>query len=515
MSSTENILVSVRVKPSREGSVWKCHENNTITGKHKRNETFALDKVFSPLNNTQDIYDSVVKKNVKSAVKGYHGSIMVFGQTNSGKTFTMLGTKRQPGIIPKVAEGLFRYIRDEHKRDFLIRVSYFEVYNEIVNDLLGTGSNLKIIKDKRGQIQIQGVTETDIIDQDQVINVIERGQRNRKIASNNFNEQSSRSHTIFRIIIESQNNDGSTARTAFLHLVDLAGSEAVGRNKLSGTRASEGRFINKSLLSLQRIITMLSGNNKGTHIPYRDSKLTRILENSLGGNSRVSIICTIAPEMANVEESFSTLRFATNAKKIRSEVKVNESLSKGQVLQHYKDKVDELQKVIEDLKKRSEMSSEMNSEMNSEKSSETSSPRESQALTGEQLNELLGEEEENKEEKEGLMKQVELANKLAEKFEAEIHANQRQINQLSSLIIQSDMIQDKEERRKEIEDSSDFGLFKVSVAEPVPPRRRENSILNVLSDKDTKIKTLEAKVVELELMLEETMGMLEKGTGDN
>ena len=481
---TENIVVSVRIKPTGQISAWKADKtNNSIIGnKSKREETFILDKLFTPLENTHDIYDSVAKRIVHSSIKGYHGAIVAYGQTNSGKTFTMLGTKSQPGIIPQVAEGLFKYIMDEKERDFLIRVSYFEVYNEVVNDLLGTGSNLKIIKDKNHQIQIQGVTETDIVDQDQVINVIERGQRNRKIASNNFNEQSSRSHTIFRIIIESQKKNGSNARTAFLHLVDLAGSEAVGRNKLSGTRASEGRFINKSLLSLQRIITMLSGNKEMNHIPYRDSKLTRILENSLGGNSKVSMICTIAPELSNVEESFSTLRFATNAKKIRSEVKVNESLSKGQVLQHYKDKVDELQKEIEELKRRS-------------------SPQRTR-------------EPEN-DEKEKL-KHEEIASRITEKFEAEIQANQRQINQLTSLIIKSDAIKDSDEQKK-IEDSSDFGLFRVNKTKNRElnhnegrGRGRENSVLNILSNKDAKISELEVKISELELILEQTFNWIKE-----
>lgn len=459
----ENILVSIRVKPTNQPTCWDSNEKtNTITqiSKIKRQESFAVDKLFTPLHNTHDVYDSVVKKIVKSSIKGFHGAVIAYGQTNSGKTFTMLGTKSQPGIIPRVSHSLFKYIMDENERDFLIRVSYFEVYNEIVNDLLGSGSNLKIIEDKRHQIQIQGVTESDIVNSDQILSIIKRGQMNRKIASNNFNEQSSRSHTIFRIIIESQNKDGSNARTSFLHLVDLAGSEAVGRNKLKGSRSREGKFINKSLLTLQRIINMLSSSNSSSHIPYRDSKLTRILQNSIGGNSKVSMICTIAPELSNVEESFSTLRFATNAKKIKTKTKINKSLNQSQVLQHYKDKVEQLQKEIEELKRRS--------------------PKQ---IIDKEVN-----------------------NKLVERFEAEIQANQRQINQLTNLIIQSDMINNnKSDTINNREDTSDFGLFRVRNPEDYKGKTKENSIINILNEKDYKIKNLEEKINELESMLEELM----------
>lgn len=351
----ENISISIRIKPSKENA-W-IQENCAIKRKDNQSkDTYVFDSIFNENHTTLDIYSKDSQKIIENCIKGYHGVIMAYGQTNSGKTYTMLGTERNKGLISYVASDLFRFLFSEKNRDYLIRVSYFEIYNEVINDLIGEGTDLQIIEDTKGFIIIKGIVETDITEPDQMINVLNRGQYNRKISSNNYNEQSSRSHTIFRIIIESQSKDGLSARTSFLHLVDLAGSESVGKNNLEGARAKEGHYINKSLLSLQRVIKALS--EKQVFIPYRDSKLTRILKNSLGGNSKVAIICTMSPELKNINESTITLRFATNAKTIVNKIYVNESLKQGQILQHYKDKVKMLTDELEEIKKKHDLDKE-------------------------------------------------------------------------------------------------------------------------------------------------------------
>ncbi|ORY05417.1 kinesin-domain-containing protein [Basidiobolus meristosporus CBS 931.73] len=273
-------------------------------------------------------------------MNGVNGTIFAYGQTSSGKTFTMHGTKEEPGIIPMAIEDIFRYILETPDREFLLRVSYLEIYNEVIKDLLNPeNENLNIRQDPTRGVFVGKLTEAIVLSPEEVIQLMKKGESNRHVGETNMNERSSRSHTIFRMVIESrerskeskrdsQSNVGGAVKVSSLNLVDLAGSERVGQTGAEGIRLKEGGHINKSLLALGTVIAKLAEqeNDRG-HIPYRDSKLTRILQPSLGGNARTAIICAITTASNFYEETTSTLKFASRAKTISNKPEVNEVLT--------------------------------------------------------------------------------------------------------------------------------------------------------------------------------------------
>jgi len=290
---------------------------------------------------------------VYSVMEGYNGTIFAYRQTNSGKTYTMMGTSENPGFIPLAIANIFDYIKNTPQREFLLRVSYLEIYNEVINDLLRMeGSNLNIREDKKKGIFVEGLKEEIVVSPEHVMHVINSGEAHRHVASTDYNLISSRSHTIFRMIIESNligdTSEKAHTRVSALTLIDLAGSEKVVSD--SAMRKREGAYINKSLLTLGTIISKLSERKKGEkigYLPYRDSKLTRILEPSLSGNSKIAIIATITPASPCFEETSNTLKFATRAKKVSKEIAtVNEDSEKALLLK-YKTEIEELKRKLE------------------------------------------------------------------------------------------------------------------------------------------------------------------------
>mmetsp|Transcript_12 Transcript_12/g.13 ORF Transcript_12/g.13 Transcript_12/m.13 type:complete len:818 (+) Transcript_12:117-2570(+) len=337
---------------------------------------FHFDRVFGAEESTETLYDEVMQDLVVSAMEGKHCSAFAFGQTSTGKTYTMQGTSEYPGVIPRAIHDVFSYISKRSDREFLLRVSYLEVYNESVNDLFEPlSTNLKIFDDPRNGPQIQGLEEKIVVTPEQVFALISSGEAQRHIGSTDYNKQSSRSHTIFRLVIESKSKESSEAelkidtetgasskrprhaRVATLNLVDLAGSES-SQSVQTRTRRQEGSHINKSLLTLTHIIYKLSeraqyGSRDSTiHIPYRDSKLTRILQKSLQGNSRISIVCTATPWIGAAEETLNTLRFATRAKRVRRAVHVNEMLDDRALLLKYKQEIATLRERLAEAERR-------------------------------------------------------------------------------------------------------------------------------------------------------------------
>lgn len=306
---------------------------------------------------------------VWSAMDGFNATIFAYGQTGSGKTFTMKGNlRRNPGIIPLAVQDLFEYIKQTPEREFLLRVSYFEIYNEIINDLLEPESqNLNIRESKTRGIFIESLREEIVRSPEQCMSLLAAGESHRHISATTFNKHSSRSHTIFRVVIESKdrqqvplgdvgpatkvfvNPPGVAVRVSCLNLIDLAGSEKAsahtGRDPKA--RRTEGSYINKSLLTLGNVISKLSSSDKKNgHIPYRDSKLTRILEESLRGNARISIICTLSVTGSSFEESHSTLKFASRAKIITNSAHVNEFLDDKSLIRKYRNEINELKKKL-------------------------------------------------------------------------------------------------------------------------------------------------------------------------
>lgn len=308
------------------------------------------DNVFATNDSNAKVYDSIAKRLVRRVMEGYHGTVFAYGMTGTGKTFSMQGTASSPGVIPLAITDIFSYIRETPSREFLLRVSYLEIYNEKIHDLLNMPTNggvagggqdeIKLREDPKRGVYAFPLKEEIVQSPTQLLRVIARGDQARRTASTQFNTRSSRSHAVVQIVVESRErsqNAGANkrggllpggVRVSTLSLIDLAGSEKAAETK---ERRTEGSHINKSLLTLGNVISKLSehkgrdgkaGDKEGKHLPYRDSKLTRLLQGALSGNSLVSILCTIQTGSAgtaavantHATETLNTLKFAARAK---------------------------------------------------------------------------------------------------------------------------------------------------------------------------------------------------------
>ncbi|GMH33126.1 hypothetical protein BSKO_00960 [Bryopsis sp. KO-2023] len=354
----ENISVSVRVRPLGEKEdgqdfAWDA-DDNTMWQQGRPDVRYQVDNVFSPIDTTRHIFETTLRPLTQKVVGGFNATVFAYGQTSSGKTYTMQGTSEEPGVIPLTVEDVFAVIANSPSREFLCRVSYMELYNEEVNDLLRPDNmKLPIHEDKDSGVYVAGLTEEIVHDAEAVLKYLAIGDRNRHIASTKMNERSSRSHTVFRMIVESRHQDQSDESSeagavlvSTLTLVDLAGSERLAKTGAEGIRMKEGTSINKSLLTLGIVINQLA--NKGEAISYRDSKLTRILQPSLGGNARTAILCNITPAECHVEESSNTLRFACRAKKVVNSCTLNEVLSDAALMKRQAKEIEQLKKRLQD-----------------------------------------------------------------------------------------------------------------------------------------------------------------------
>jgi len=368
-------------------------------------------------------------------MEGYHASVFAYGQTATGKTFTMTGggshtANGREGVIQMAIRDCFEYIHAQKSetREYLLRVSFMEIYNEVINDLLASpqrsqphmttsttsllqnpaapqASAIRIFESKNEGVIVRGLKEEIVTCPEQVFALLAAGERRRQTGSTAMNKQSSRSHSIFRLIIESRKRipRGSTpspsstskgyndaendsiasstfapastsgpVRVSTLSLVDLAGSESVKNTGSTGTRQKEGTYINKSLLTLGHVVYKLAeismkkdkegdGGGNGmvdtTHIPYRDSKLTRLLQPSLSGNAQICIICNISPLARHIEESHLTLKFASRAKKIKQHATITEVVDEKTLLENYREEIEELKNQLKDAKHNSQDSS--------------------------------------------------------------------------------------------------------------------------------------------------------------
>lgn len=298
----------------------------SLTGK-----LYVFDKIFKPNASQDKVYNEAAKAIVKDVLMGYNGTIFAYGQTSSGKTHTMEGVLGDPthqGIIPRIVNDIFNHIYSmDENIEFHIKVSYFEIYLDKIRDLLDVSkTNLSVHEDKNRVPYVKGATERFVTSPEEVMEVIDEGKSNRHIAVTNMNEHSSRSHSVFLINVKQENLENQKKLSGKLYLVDLAGSEKVSKTGAEGMVLDEAKNINKSLSALGNVISALADGNK-SHIPYRDSKLTRILQESLGGNSRTTIIICCSPASYNESETKSTLEFGRRAKTIKNTVIVNEELT--------------------------------------------------------------------------------------------------------------------------------------------------------------------------------------------
>ncbi|KAI9914825.1 hypothetical protein PsorP6_007436 [Peronosclerospora sorghi] len=304
-----------------------------------KNNVFQYDEIFDTSSDTHAIYERVGRRIVRSTLGGINGTIFSYGQTSSGKTFTMQGDGKmsQPGLLQLAVEDIFQFIETCADRDFFLRVSFLEIYNEVLRE------------DPRKGVYVE-CHEKIITDYEDIVTLLQTGNQNRTVGQTAMNEKSSRSHSVFPIVIESKEKSESrrlskedmdgAVLVASLNLVDLAGSESLRHT------GSEAGNINKSLLTLARVINSLSTPaGGGQKAPFRDSKLTRLLQNSLGGNTRTLIICCVTPSDRFVEETKSKLQFAARAKDIKTVATVNEVLYDQTQLRRIKREVHELRKL--------------------------------------------------------------------------------------------------------------------------------------------------------------------------
>ncbi|KAK7396319.1 hypothetical protein VNO78_17237 [Psophocarpus tetragonolobus] len=356
----ENVTVTVRFRPLnpreiRQGEeiAWYADGETIVRNEYNPSIAYAYDRVFGPTTTTRQVYDVAAQHVVNGAMEGINGTVFAYGVTSSGKTHTMHGDQRSPGIIPLAVKDAFSIIQETPNREFLLRVSYLEIYNEVVNDLLNpAGQNLRIREDAQGTY-VEGIKEEVVLSPAHALSLIAAGEEHRHVGSTNFNLLSSRSHTIFTLTIESspcgENSEGEAVTLSQLNLIDLAGSES-SKAETTGMRRREGSYINKSLLTLGTVISKLT-EDKASHIPYRDSKLTRVLQSSLSGHGRVSLICTVTPSSSSTEETHNTLKFAHRAKYIEIRAAQNKIIDEKSLIKKYQQEIQCLKEELEQLKR--------------------------------------------------------------------------------------------------------------------------------------------------------------------
>jgi hypothetical protein len=317
--------------------------------------SFTFDAVIGSKTSQADVYKVTAKQILNKVLAGFNGTVMAYGQTGSGKTYTMQGVHDSPGIIPRICASIFLSVKEDKNVDFDITCSYVEIYNENLHDLLTKEKTTPIIVEHATKgITLKNVVTTSVNSQVDVADLFERGAGQRAVGFTEMNAESSRSHAVFTIYVKSQQKDdleGLTKKVSKFHLIDLAGSERADRTGASGTRLKEGAMINQSLSALGNVINALTKGTKdhdsardrlkstdqtndspkkhtkssssNKHVPYRSSKLTRLLQDSLGGNSYTMLICNVSPAKSSIAETLSSLRFAERAKQVQNKAKVN------------------------------------------------------------------------------------------------------------------------------------------------------------------------------------------------
>lgn len=335
----EKILVLVRLRPlseketaSSEVADWECINDTTILYRNTLREgstfpsAYTFDKVFRGDCSTRQVYEEGAREIALSVVSGINSSIFAYGQTSSGKTYTMIG------ITEYTVADIFDYIHRHEERAFALKFSAIEIYNEVVRDLLSTDNTpLRLLDDPERGTVVEKVTEETLRDWNHLKELLSICEAQRQIGETLLNERSSRSHQIIKLTIESSaceflGKGNSTTLSASVNFIDLAGSERASQALSAGARLKEGCHINRSLLTLGTVIRKLSKGRHG-HINYRDSKLTRILQPCLGGNARTAIVCTLSPARSHVEQTRNTLLFACCAKEVTTKAQVNVVMS--------------------------------------------------------------------------------------------------------------------------------------------------------------------------------------------
>eukprot|EP00604_Paraphysomonas_vestita_P002752 CAMPEP_0174820372 /NCGR_PEP_ID=MMETSP1107-20130205/4163_1 /TAXON_ID=36770 /ORGANISM="Paraphysomonas vestita, Strain GFlagA" /LENGTH=1055 /DNA_ID=CAMNT_0016035579 /DNA_START=57 /DNA_END=3224 /DNA_ORIENTATION=- len=365
--SNECIQVVVRMRPfntkekteGRTGIVDMDLALNQVAIKNPDNleappKVFTFDSVYDGNTQQRAFYEESCFGLIESVLEGFNGTIFAYGQTGCGKTWTMQGPNQPPelrGVIPNSFSHIFDHVTaSKDGTEYLVRCSYLEIYNEVIRDLLGDQKNppkCDLKEDPQKGIIVANLTDYVVKNEQDMDSMLLRGLSNRTVGATLMNSESSRSHSIFTIIVEMNNRDANGKdhiRAGKLNLVDLAGSERQKKTGASGDRLKEGSKINLSLSALGNVISALSDGG-GKHIPYRDSKLTRLLQDSLGGNTKTLMVAALSPADYNYDETLSTLRYANRAKSIKNKPKINED-PKDAMIREFKEEIERLRKIL-------------------------------------------------------------------------------------------------------------------------------------------------------------------------
>ena len=315
---------------------------------------FTFDAVFDWNSEQRELYEEIFHPLVDSVLEGFNGTVFAYGQTGTGKTFTMEGTNDKPGVIPNSFDQIFSHISRSQNQQYLVRSSYLEIYQEEIRDLLSKDQTSRLELKERPDVGVYVKDLSSFVCKSikEIEHVMSCGHKNRSVGATNMNEHSSRSHAIFIITIEhsEQGVDGENhIRVGKLNLVDLAGSERQAKTGAMGQRQKEAIKINLSLSALGNVISSLV-DGKSSHIPYRDSKLTRLLQDSLGGNSKTVMVANIGPASYNYEETLTTLRYANRAKNIKNKPRVNED-PKDALLREFQSEIERLKQQLMDKRR--------------------------------------------------------------------------------------------------------------------------------------------------------------------
>ncbi|CAB4314859.1 unnamed protein product [Prunus armeniaca] len=374
-----NVQVLLRCRPLSDDEQRLNVQKVISCNEHKREVTvlqslnnkqvdrvFTFDRVFGPKSQQKSIYDQAISPIVNEVLDGFNCTVFAYGQTGTGKTYTMEGGMRnksgnlpaEAGVIPRAVRHIFETLEAQNA-DYSVKVTFLEIYNEEITDLLAPDDNprtaedrqrksISLMEDGKGCVIVRGLEEEAVYNVNEIYSVLERGSAKRRTADTLLNKRSSRSHSVFSITVhikEATVGDEELIKCGKINLVDLAGSENISRSGAREGRAREAGEINKSLLTLGRVINALVEHS--THIPYRDSKLTRLLRDSLGGKTKTCIIATISPTAQCMEETLSTLDYACRAKNIKNKPEANQKMSKAVLL---RDLYSEIERMKEEVR---------------------------------------------------------------------------------------------------------------------------------------------------------------------
>ncbi|OMJ90760.1 hypothetical protein SteCoe_6838 [Stentor coeruleus] len=351
--ASKNLKIDIE-KKTIEAFIPKDSDQGLINNQQE-NWKFKFDEFLH--NSTQEeVYDTCGRDIIHSVLEGYNGTVFAYGQTGAGKTYTMSGGSQNykfRGIIPRAISQIFNEIQSKPEFSYVVKVSFAEIYNELIYDLLSSTppseqtGNIMIQDDPKFGITVKGLTHVLCGSEEDALNQVFEGESNRTIAEHKLNKNSTRSHCIYTLHMECRSRVESSEKVVYskLNLVDLAGSERTKKTGSEGLTLTEANFINKSLSYMEQVVIALSEKNRD-HVPYRQSKLTYYLKDSIGGNSKTLMVANIWPEPEHMEETISTLRFATRMMRVSNEATINVELDPSQLVDRYKREIRDLKQEL-------------------------------------------------------------------------------------------------------------------------------------------------------------------------